>query len=259
MDIFERIGFRITGFIEWNLEDAFRGLSESGFKAVELCLEHPDLNPYSMKFWNAVRVREALREYNLKAASISYHGKKTEWSIKERLCSYGMKFAADLGVQVFISGSHIDPDSYSAMSKFTGKMCSIAEDLGICFAVEPEPETVIEGTPEMRRLMEEIRSPALKINLDIGHSYITSEKYLNDIHKWGNDIVQVHIDDIKNKIHKHLSPGKGGIDFKSVFNALNDIGYRGFYVIDLFDIKNNPVLYAKKSLRDLKGILHKHD
>lgn len=259
MNIIERIGFRTSSFNEWNLHDSLLGLAQSGFKAVELCLEHPDLNPGSIKFWNSGKLQDTLGELSLKPASISYHGKQADWKVKERMCLYGMKLASEMGIKIFVSGSHIDPDSFNDMVSFTRKMCRVAKDMEVFFAVEPEPGTVISGTPEMQSLMEKVQSASLKINLDIGHSYITSDNYLKDIHDWGNDIVQVHIEDIKNKIHKHLSPGKGDINFKSVFSVLDETGYNGFYIIDLFEIKINPVLYAKKSIRDLMGILHQHD
>ncbi len=259
MDISERIGFRLTGFSDWNIEDTFSSLSENGFKAVELCLEHPDLNPGSLIFYNSHKILDILYKFDLIASAVSYHGKNSSWEDKKRLCLYGIELAVDLGMDVFISGSHTDMESYPKMLKFTGEMCEIARKKGVYFAIEPEPGTVIEGSREMRRLIDEAASPALKVNLDIGHSFITSENYLNDLLSWKDYIVHVHIDDIKDKIHEHLSPGMGDIDFKRVFYLLDEIDYRGYYIIDLFNIRNNPALYAKKSIRDLKRKLQSND
>jgi len=259
MEISQRVGFRLAGFSDWNIEDAFASLSENGFKAVELCLEHPDLNPDSFKYYNNHRLLDILHKFGLSASAVSYHGKNSSWEDKKRICLYGIELTYDLGLEVFISGSTTDMGSYPEMLKFTCEMCGIARRKGIYLAVEPEPATVIESSLEMRRLIEDAASPALKVNLDIGHSFITSENYLNDLRSWKDYLVHVHIDDIKGKIHEHLSPGEGDIDFKGVFYILDEIGYQGYYIIDLFDIRNNPALYSKKSCKDLIRRLHAHD
>ena len=200
MEISQRVGFRLAGFSDWNIEDAFASLSENGFKAVELCLEHPDLNPDSFKYYNNHRLLDILHKFGLSASAVSYHGKNSSWEDKKRICLYGIELTYDLGLEVFISGSTTDMGSYPEMLKFTSEMCGIARRKGIYLAVEPEPATVIGSSLEMRRLIEDAASPALKVNLDIGHSFITSENYLNDLRSWKDYLVHVHIDDIKGKI-----------------------------------------------------------
>src|SRR3712207_7415759 len=45
----------------------------------------------------------------------------------------------------------------------------------------------------------------------------------------------------------YLIPGRGSIDFRSVFDAMDDIGYRGFVTVELYPYQDNPVEAAKEA------------
>ena len=233
-------------------------LAESDYDGVELCLEHPELDPDTTDKWSISKIKEFLRNTDLEASAVSFHGKKSIWNEKKRKCIEGMRMARELNVDVFISGSILSksPEKFTEMCLFSEEMCSVAEKLGIDFAIEPEPDTLINGSREMISLKNEVQSDRLKINLDIGHSYLTEDDVYHDIIRWGDDIVHTHIEDIKGKTHQHLLPGDGDLNFRKIISVLDKINYRGFLTLDLFDILDNPEYYTREGIRALQRELN---
>src|ERR1041384_5761189 len=65
--------------------------------------------------------------------------------------------------------AHPDNNSSAAWSDLTASFAAllpIAQQQGIVLGVEPEPANVFDSAPRARRLLDELRSPALKIILD---------------------------------------------------------------------------------------------
>jgi len=133
-------------------------------------------------------------------------------------------------------------------------LLEVAKDYEVTLAIEPEPGLIISNTNEALLLLEEINSPYLAVNLDIGHSYISDKSIVKAIKNLKNRIAHVHLEDIKDKIHKHLVPGEGEINFKEVFAAFQEINYKGYFVVDLFNINEDPLILADRSLKKLREI-----
>jgi sugar phosphate isomerase/epimerase len=51
-----------------------------------------------------------------------------------------------------------------------------------------------------------------------------------------------------------LIPGKGAIDFRKVFDAIDGIGYKGFVTVELYPYQDNPSLAAQQAYDYLKSI-----
>lgn len=233
-------------------------LADLGYDGVELTLEHPELNPDSADRWDASKLKNMLQNAGLEAAAISFHGKKAGWDEKRRKCTAGLRLAHDLETSSFVSSSCLgqSPYRFAQTCIFVEDMCRLAEELCVDFAVEPEPGTLIEGSQKMAELMDAVKSPRLKVNLDVGHSHITEGDVCADILRWRRDIVHVHLEDIKGKEHRHLLPGQGDLDFRSIVAAFDTAGYSGYFTMDLFDILDNPERYAKEGIQSLWRILN---
>jgi len=252
-----KIGFRLTGFREWPLKEALAALADIGYDGVEICLEHPDLNPDNPDVWDSRRLIETLKEVNLAASAVSFHGKRASYTEKYRKCTAGIKLARELDVNTFVSGSVLDrsEESWGRFCNFVHDCCAAARLYDVYLAVEPEPDNLIEDSAGMRKLMKELNCINLKINLDIGHSFITEEDVYQDIKEWRNDLAHVHLEDIKGSKHEHLLPGEGGMDFRRIFAALRDVDYRGFITLDIFNILDDPKGFAERALRSLEELV----
>ena len=129
-----------------------------------------------------------------------------------------------------------------------------AEKKGICLGIEYEPGLLIENSRELVMFLEEMDSPWLGANLDIGHSQVLGENIPEVIETLGKSIVHIHLEDIKGQKHYHLIPGCGELDFAAIFEALQGEGYDGYLTVELYTYPQNPEEAARRSLTHLQQI-----
>ena len=83
-----------------------------------------------------------------------------------------------------------------------------------------------------------------------------SEDPATVIRSMPDQISHVHLEDIgSNRVHQHLTPGKGAIDFRSIFSALNDIGYTGWVTVELYPYETTAAGVAKLAYDHLVKLL----
>ena len=103
-----------------------------------------------------------------------------------------------------------------------------AEKEGVLLLVEPEPGLLIETCEQAEEFMSHMTSPAVGLNFDIGHQYCVGEDPAASVKRLAKWVRHVHLEDIAaTRVHHHLIPGEGAIDFASVLKAIREIGYDG--------------------------------
>src|SRR5439155_15804746 len=96
-----------------------------------------------------------------------------------------------------------------------------AEKQGVLLLVEPEPGLLIETADQFLEFMGHIDSPAVGLNFDIGHAYCVSDDPAATIPRVANYIRHFHLEDIAaTRVHHHLIPGEGAIDFAAALRAI---------------------------------------
>ena len=65
----------------------------------------------------------------------------------------------------------------------------------------------------------------------------------------------MHVEDIKGRIHDHLIPGLGDIDFAAAVAALRESGYDGFLTLELYPYKQQPGEAGRRGLARLRSLL----
>ncbi len=105
----------------------------------------------------------------------------------------------------------------------------------VTLAIEPEPGFFVQTVDEALSLVREVGSPRLRLNMDVGHMRVCEDEFLPAVERAARWSVHLHIEDIRDRVHKHLVPGEGDIDFPSVFGALAAGGYSGFLSVELYD------------------------
>lgn len=129
-----------------------------------------------------------------------------------------------------------------------------AEGNGVDVGIEFEPELLVECTEEVLELIAEVGRDSLGINLDIGHAAVYGEDLTGTIHRSAGHITGVHVEDIVGGVrgkHYHRIPGDGDIDFRAVFDALDDIDYDGFATLELYTYPDRPDEAAQKAYEAL--------
>jgi len=252
-----KFGFRTGGFRGWKIETILEELARIGFDGAELCLESADMRPENFTQARADEIRELMSKLGLEIASVSYHADVESLSERRANTFRSVEMAGWLGTDILIiNGERTEDGKKQEQWRDTVErlkdLTASAEKKGVNIAVEPEPLLVISDIDDMIRMIDEVASPNLKVNLDVGHAYITDPDLPDSIRQLGGAIVHAHLEDIKDKIHNHLELGEGDIDFAAMMEAFEDIGYGGYYVVDLFRLGDDPSGVATRTLATLK-------
>jgi sugar phosphate isomerase/epimerase len=138
------------------------------------------------------------------------------------------------------------------------KSAKIAEECGVKILVEPEPGLLIENSQQFLRFINNIDSTHIGLNFDIGHFFCVREDPADLIYRLGDYIGHFHLADIaQTRVHNHLIPGQGAIDFISIFKAIKGINYNGFVTVELYPYQDDPMYAARVSHEYLTNIISK--
>ncbi|PSP72719.1 sugar phosphate isomerase/epimerase [Halobacteriales archaeon QH_9_66_26] len=125
-----------------------------------------------------------------------------------------------------------------------------AEEYDVDVGIEYEPELLVECTEEVLALIDDIGRDSLGINLDVGHAAVYGEDPAEAIRRSAGHVTGVHLEDIVGGIrgkHYHRIPGEGDLDFRAIFDALDDVGYKGFATLELYTYPDRPDEAAREA------------
>ncbi len=122
--------------------------------------------------------------------------------------------------------------------------------------IEPEPGLLIEKADQFLELMRHIDSPAVGLNFDIGHFYCVGDDPAATVPRLAPYIRHFHLEDIAaTRVHHHLVPGEGAIDFAATLRAIRAIGYQGWITIELYLYVDDPDTAANTARRRVMEIM----
>jgi sugar phosphate isomerase/epimerase len=137
------------------------------------------------------------------------------------------------------------------------RVSPIAEEENIKILIEPEPDLLLENSNQFLNFIKNLNTNHVRLNFDIGHFYCVGEDPAEMIYKLCEYIEHFHLADIAtNRIHNHLIPGEGSINFRSVLKTIETIGYKGFVTVELYPYQHNPNEAAKRAYEYLYEILY---
>lgn len=252
-----KFGFRTQTFYKWGMDRVCKTLADAGYDGIDISLEHPDTNPILLSDpKKGAEIRKILCDTGLELIAVSYH-----MSCDVPTISHTMDIAVQLGTNLVITnGDPVPLAGAKAQWPHTvervKRLCEIAEDKGVFLGIEPDfvPGFVVASSAEFEHLAQEVDSPYLKINFDINHAVKTDDDYLVSLHRLRRFLAGVHLSDSRNRVHEHLMPGQGKLDWQKLKATLDEIGYAGYYVIDLFEDYDTPDILARESLLALKHL-----
>ena len=111
-----------------------------------------------------------------------------------------------------------------------------AREREVSIAFEPEPGMFLERPAGYEELVERLGADGdvLGLCLDVGHLHCTGDLPEADIiRRYGNRLLQVHLDDIKDGFHVHRMFGEGDLDLPGVLGALLEVGFDGMAAVEL--------------------------
>lgn len=119
---------------------------------------------------------------------------------------------------------------------------------------EPRSHILYGTTGQALCLVNEINDPSFGINLDMGHSLIAGENLEDQlalICRYGK-LFHTHFDDNDQQADIDLPPGTVNfIRLVSIMYVLDQAGYDGWYGLDLFPYRDDPVEFMALSVENL--------
>ncbi len=123
-----------------------------------------------------------------------------------------------------------------------------AHNEGVLLLIEPEPGLLIETTEQYLEVADRLDAPSIGLNFDVGHAFCMGEDLPGQIAKLAPHIRHYHFEDIAaTRVHHHLVPGTGAIDFAEVVAAIRRTGYDGWLTVELYPYVDDPDAAARQA------------
>ena len=130
--------------------------------------------------------------------------------------------------------------AWDDMADSMARSVVMAEERGLILAIETEASNVIDSPEKARRILDEIKSPSLKMILDCANLFHTGEASAETMRpaidramaQFGSDIVLAHGKDIQpSEGIRFCGTGFGIVDFPYMLDELERVGYAGDMVL----------------------------
>ena len=268
----QQLAFSTNAFKRYSLEDSVREIAKVGYSGVEILCDVPHAYPPNFGNGQIKSLRSTLASCGLQISNLNaftlyaigdvYRPSWIEDDVHARDLRIQhtidcIRLAKELGAKhlstepggpVMVPLHDVDQNKLEIFLTGLARAADVAEEQDVKLLVEPEPGLLIENSRQFKRFMEKIDSDHIGLNFDIGHFYCVNEEPAKLVHDLSDYISHFHLADIaSNRVHNHLIPGLGSIDFRPIFDAMDDIGYAGFVTVELYPYQDNPVQAAREA------------
>ena len=264
------LGYSSNAFKKHSIYDAVDKIGGLGFRGIEIMCKRPHVHASDFGEAEWARLKECVEAKNLKVINLncstlfalenghpSSGAEMSEEDLNARVSHtrQSLRLAAYLGCRNISIPTGTPPkdltrEAFKALFRERLEtVLPLAEELGVDVLVEPEPGLLGNNLGHFKAFIEDMRSPALGVNFDIGHFYCLGEDpsaAFEQVFPW---VGHVHLDDIaQSRIHNHLIPGRGVIDFLEVFKAMARLGYDRDICLELYTYLDTPVEAGEEAL-----------
>lgn len=276
-----RIAYSANAYMRFPIDESLARIASLGYCGVELMADAPHLWPAETSDATLDGVRAAMDRLSLHISNINAFmmnrigdARQPYWHpswiepnadyrrIRTQHTRDAITMARKLGAACITTepGGPIEsPAGYAeAMNLFVEELLPVvehAEREGVELLIEPEPDLLIERFDQYLELRERIGSSMLGLNFDIGHAYCVREEPSEWIPKMAKHIRHFHVEDIAStRVHHHLIPGDGAIDFNATLRAIRDINYSGWITVELYPFTHDPDDAGRRAKAHLESI-----
>jgi sugar phosphate isomerase/epimerase len=269
-----KLAFSSNAYMNFSIEETIRRIAAIGFAGIEVLADVPHAWPAGLLPERRLSIRHALAEHQLQVSNVNgfmmnavADPRQPYWhpswiepdrhyrAIRREHTIRALRLAQELGATNLQTepGGPLEPgDSWvRAAGVFYDELMpcvEVAEDLQIGLLIEPEPGLLIERFEQYLEFVERIQSPWVGLNFDIGHAYCVGEDPQDWVARMASHTRHYHFEDIAaTRVHRHLVPGDGAIDFRATLAAIAATGYEGFLTVELYPYIEDPDLAAVRA------------
>jgi len=273
-----RLAFSSNAYRRWSIAETIERIAGIGYRGLELMADVPHAWPATTGDADVRTIRRLLHANELSLSNINafmmnavqdfWHPSWIEPDAGFRRLRVqhtidALRMAAKLGAKCITTepGGPLENGMSrdAALDLFVAGLnetLSVAEDVGVRLLVEPEPGLLIENSAQFLELSTRIDSPMFGLNFDIGHFYCVGDPLPETIEHLKTLTRHYHIEDIAaTRVHEHLIPGHGAIDFPAVLQAIRATAYDGWITVELYPYLDDPDAAGREALEYLTRLL----
>jgi sugar phosphate isomerase/epimerase len=282
----ERLAFSTNAFKKTALKEALDAIAQAGYAACEIMADLPHMTPMTLTDDQIAGIASAVRSRNLAVSNINaftgffaagagptgdtYHPTWLEHDEAARNVRIAhtvsaIRLAKALGAES-VSLQPGGPTIGTGLSRAQAgqrfaegvrRALPAAREHGVILAIEPEPGLFVQTTAEYRQWKAEFFAdePLVRMNFDVGHAFCVGEDPAAVAREMAGEYAHVHLEDIAaTRVHQHLIPGEGAIDFEALFAALDEAGYGGWVTVELYPFLDDAAGVARRAMSYLSTL-----
>ena len=254
-----KLSGRTQMFPQYSLIESLDVIKQLGFDGVEICVERLDWTLHDLDAFPIRAINRKVAELELSPVVFSFHQDYIYDDERLELTKQAIMMTPKLNTDLLIIGGTPkrsgDRVEWDRMIQRTRELTAVAEDCGVLLAEEFEPGFIVGSTVDLLRMFEEVGSPNLAANLDLGHLFLCDPDPLASIHQVGEKVKHCHISNMPRGVHDHELPNKGDMDLLAYLRALQAIGFSGGMALDLYKYAYESI--AAESVQYLRGLIER--
>jgi len=278
------LGYNTNGLSDVDAVSAIETLSATGYRGVALSLDHGLLNPFDVSLAAELdRTAAALHRHGFRCVietgarflldphvkheptlvSADQAGRARRVDFLRRAIDVSAALGADC-VSLWSGCVHDGAGDRVALDRLVSGLVEVldyAGRRGVVLGFEPEPGMFIDTLAGYGDLLDELSTRhvdagRLQLTIDVGHLHCLGETPIADeLRRWRQRLVNVHIEDMRRGVHEHLMFGEGEIEFPPVIAALAEIGYAGPLNVELSRHRDDGLAAARRAFEYLTPLV----
>jgi inosose dehydratase len=241
-----RVGYAA---ITWGGNDrqAIEDIAALGFHGIQLrsnCVQ---------EFRDPAELRDLLAKHGLKFVALSSGDLRLDRALEsEEIAKHvaNAKFLRDAGglyLQVIDQrpkGRAITVDDYPRLGELLTKLGKRTADLGVPLGYHNHMGSLGERPQEVDQIMQAVDPRYARLELDVAHYFQGGGNPAIAIKKYHDRLLFLHIKDLERisgkedpkQSYRFVELGRGRINIPAIFEALHDVKFRGWAIVELDDV-----------------------
>ena len=271
--------FSSNAYMQYSNEETIRRIASLGYAGIEVLADVPHAWPAGLLPERREAIRKCLDENNLVLSNINafmmnavgdprqpyWHPGWTDpdphyRAIRREHTKRALQLASDLGAPHIttepgglLTSEQTWEEAAAIFYEELMPCVDLAEQLDVGILIEPEPELLIERFDQYLNFTQRIDSKSVGLNFDIGHAFCVQEDPQDWVPRMAEHTVHYHLEDIaSSRVHAHLVPGQGAIDFDATLQAIAATGYSGWLTVELYPYIDAPDEAARQAYQFLE-------
>jgi len=277
-----KLAYSSNAYMRFSVQETIRRIASLGYAGLELLADVPHAWPAGILEEDKQAIRDGLRSHGLAIANVNgfmmnavADPRQPYWhpswiepdadyrAIRREHTKRALRLARDLGapsIQTEPGGPLAPGQSWQqAAGVFYDELMpcvEVAQSAEVDLLIEPEPGLLIETFEQYLEFVDRIDSPRGGLNFDVGHAFCVGQDPQDWIPRMAAHTRHYHLEDIApSRVHAHLVPGQGAIDFEATLKAIAQSGYQGWITVELYPYVDHPDEAGRESKAYLERIL----